>query len=55
MSVSVLVLVLASVWPTEIAFHFRKGDQPEGVNFYTLSTPGSSPPSPPSYSSSHAP
>ncbi len=30
----------------EIAFHFRKGDQPEGVNFYTLSTPGSSPPAP---------
>lgn len=24
----------------EVAFHFRKGDQPEGVNFYTLSTPG---------------
>ncbi|RDX50877.1 FAD/NAD(P)-binding domain-containing protein [Lentinus brumalis] len=34
---------IAVVPPTDIpqiAFHFRKGDQPEGVNFYTLSTPG---------------
>lgn len=23
-----------------VAFNFRKGDQPEGINFYTLSTPG---------------
>ncbi|KAI0630491.1 salicylate hydroxylase [Trametes polyzona] len=24
----------------KVAFHFRKGDQPEGVNFHTLVTPG---------------
>ncbi|KAH9847299.1 salicylate hydroxylase [Lenzites betulinus] len=24
----------------QVAFHFRKGDQPEGVNFHTLATPG---------------
>ncbi|KAI1796790.1 FAD/NAD(P)-binding domain-containing protein [Ganoderma leucocontextum] len=34
---------IAIVPPTEqprVAFNFRKGDQPEGVNFYNLSTPG---------------
>ncbi|KAM5530141.1 hypothetical protein V8D89_016197 [Ganoderma adspersum] len=34
---------IAIVPPTEqprVAFNFRKGDQPEGINFYTLSTPG---------------
>ncbi|KAI0820279.1 salicylate hydroxylase [Trametes gibbosa] len=24
----------------QVAFHFRKGDQPEGVSFHTLATPG---------------
>ncbi|KAI0741323.1 FAD/NAD(P)-binding domain-containing protein [Daedaleopsis nitida] len=38
---------IAIVPPTDIpqvAFTLRKGDQPEGVNFYTLSTPGARPP-----------
>lgn len=35
-----LVLLYELMCHLGVAFSFRKGDQPEGVSFYTLSTPG---------------